>query len=621
MSGFKAVPADADSTKSYQFFRDICQQALDARAKELGKDPVKFDPKKLNSLNRQDGDGEFSLVYEEPSLDFGVTGLVLWRNHEMLIRGGKLSAKDRYLESKPLAGRFVEDAATFTQKIVGKDEFQGAKMEDGIADPRLKGKQDTEAFKFLSKECPTRFAQFLRSRFKVKAGEGPSFDPRFVRIENPVPGDGDYTLRFESRANSFFCEAAVNSTQHFIGIRSGSTYKEENVRPESPRRFHHSCSETKAFLGDDELLDPKGCKDYSEGEQTQSNAAGLAWNLFILGTASYGLYRSYTKPTGWLGRLLRLPVLRNFGWGLATYLGYDSIASNFVDSENPWRKYGSPIAGGVGMIAPELAKTAVAQRVGAAALNSRLATGLFARFAGLRTVGGVASRATVGLALVWGMNKIFQWGVGSDYEASVNQRVTDLIYDENVYKLSGWDLLVIPLAFKGVRASCRFIAPDAMEWAVTKDNADLKEDIYKKDEKDSEAGEDMMRETLPHFLHSANAEDRKEMLKLLGSPVEFSNSENLLVLAIKVKPDEDPLATIKALKPDMSEADTEAFLRKFIAYQVQQVAKGLVFVERPVNNWSREIFTKDGILREGETAPTKLTDRWPPPPVPVATPQ
>ena len=612
MSGFKAVPADADSSKSYQFFREICQTALDERAKELGKAPVKFDPKKLNSFNRENGDGEFSLVYEDKDLDFGVTGLVLWKNHEMLIRGGKLSAVDRYKESRPLGGRFLEDAASFTEKLLGKEEFEGQKLADGIGDPRLKGKENSEAIKFLNKECPSRFDQFLRGRFGDKASGAQFYDPRFIRLENPVAGDGDYSLRFENRANNFFCEALVNSTQHLISIRSGSTSLQDKAMAEMPQRFHHSCTDTKELLGKEELLDPSKCKDYTEDEQSKSHAVSIGWNLFIAGAAGWGIYRSYTKPTGWLGRLLKLPVLRNLGTGALFYLGYDALASNFVDSENPWRKYGSPIAGGAGMLAPELAKTAVVQRLATSAAGQRLATSLLGR-----AVGGVASRATVGLALVWGMNKIFQWGIGSDYEASVNQRVTSKIYDEHVYKLDGWDLLVLPLAVKGVRASARFIAPDAMEWAVTKDNADLKEGIYKQDEKDSQDGEDMMREALPAFLHSANSADREEMLKLLRSPIELNKYESLLMFAVKTKGVEG----LRSWKPDMTDDEVETFLRKVIAYQVQQVAKGLVFVDRPLNNWAREIFNSDGTIKEGDASATKLTDRWPPPPIPVANPQ
>lgn len=610
MSGLKAVPADAESTKSYEFFRDVCQQALDARAKELGKDPVKFDPKKLNSFNRQNGDGEVSLVYEDSSLDFGVTGLVLWRNHEMLIRGGKLSAVDRYKESKPLAGRFLEDAATFTEKIAGKEEFEGAKLEDGVGDPRLKGKENTEAVQAMMKECPTRFEEFYRSRYGDSGGSK-LFDSRFLRIENPVEGDGDYTLRFESRAKGFFCEGAINSTQHLLAFRSGATATEKNISFDVPRRFHHSCSETKELVGEKELLEPGKCKDFSEGEQKTSNLTSLAWNGFLSATAGYGIYRSYTKPTGWLGRLLKLPVLRNFGWGLFSYLGYDAIASNYVAADDPWRKYGSPIAGGVGMVAPELLGRYVAPRLAATAVGSRLATSLVGR-----AVGGVASRATVGLALVWGMNKIFQLGVGSDYEASVNQRVTDLIYNEHVYKLNGWDLLVLPLAVKGIRAGSRFLAPDAMEWAVTKDNADLKAGIYEQDEKDSQQGDDFMREALPPFLYSANPADREEMLKLLRSPITLNMQETLLSVALKT----NGVAGIKSMKPDWTDDQVEGFCRKYLAYQIQQTAKSLVFIDRPLNKWSWEVFNKDGTLQAGDTAATKLTDRWPPPAIPVAAP-
>lgn len=322
------------------------------------------------------------------------------------------------------------------------------------------------------------------------------------------------------------------------------------------------------------------------------------WHGFLTASAVWGGVKLYRKLAAMprMQALFRLPFMRNLGWGALAYLGYDTLASNFVKEDHWARKYGSPVAGGLGVAAPEIARaTGLATRLSSIPAVSRVAP--------------IASRATIGLAAVWVMNKAFQWGIGSDYEASVNRRVTDQIYDEHVYELDGWDFLVVPLAVKGLRAGSRFLAPDAMEWAVTQDNDDLKAKVYEEDKTNSEQGEAFFRELLPHFLHAENAADRDAFLELLRKPSEMSVTDVPKALILFEKGAEG----LKASYPNMSEEEIELFARKAFAYKVQECAKFLVFVEQPLNDWARELFNADGTLKSGEDAVKKLQDRWPRP--------
>lgn len=613
MSGpIKAVPTGAEQTQSFQFFRDTVQAELDKAAKASGKAPVKFDLEKAKVWNRVDGDGSFELVYNDESLDFFCGAQVNWRSHEMLIRSGKISkakeeAAQGKLPGKPVAGKWMDDACTATEKLAGKEEMtatdaQGKSAplacQDGVGDPKLSGADKYLSIQEFEKQCKGLFDDYGRRKFGEKMGD--RFDLKRTRLFNPFPGDGNYSVIFENQANNFFCEGMVDSSMHTMLVRSGSISDMVNDKGElgTPIPMNDACSMTTGLLGKDELIDPDKCKDVTAGERSQHNYISYAWHGFLTGSAVWGGVKLYRKLAAMprMQALFRLPFVRNLGWGALTYLGYDTIASNFVKEDHWARKYGSPIAGGLGVAAPEIARaTGLATRLSSIPAVSRVAP--------------IASRATIGLAAVWAMNKAFQWGIGSDYEASVNRRVTDQIYDKHVYELDGWDFLVIPLAVKGLRAGSRLLAPDAMEWAVTKDNEDLKAKVYQEDKESSEKGEEFFRELLPHFLHAENTADRDAFLELLRKPQEFSLGEvHKATLFLTQGAD-----GLKASYPNMSEEEVELFARKAFAYKVQECAKFLVFVEQPVNDWARELFNADGTLKSGEDAVKKLQDRWPRP--------
>ena len=175
---------------------------------------------------------------------------------------------------------------------------------------------------------------------------------------------------------------------------------------------------------------------------------------------------------------------------------------------------------------------------------------------------------------------------------------------------------MLPLAVKGVRASCRAIAPDAMEWAVTADNADLKKGVYEEDKSNSEKGEEYLRQVLPLFLNAENPADTESFLAMLRKPITMGMPEMAKLVVYSTRGVEG----LKSVYPEMNEEDVELFARKALAHQVQETAKFMVFVEQPVNDWAREIFNSDGTLKSEEAAAKKLKDRWPPPPAQPAPP-
>ncbi|MCE9626243.1 MAG: hypothetical protein K8R69_12470 [Deltaproteobacteria bacterium] len=499
----KPVPTGADQTATFKFFQETVQAELDKAATASGKAPVKFDLTKAMVWNRVNGDGSFDLVYNDESLDFFCGAQVNWKSQEILLRAGKMSQGKEEIASgklpgKPVAGKWIDDACAATEKLAGKEEMVQvdgngkeipATCQDGIGDARLVGADKYETVKEFEKQCKTLFDNYGQRKFGLKLGD--RFDLKRTRIENPFLGEGNYSLLFENRANNFFCEGLIDTGVHTMMMRSGSTrdYEKEEGEIGNSLPINDACTMTKGLIGKEELVDPDKCKDVTKTERNRSDLVSLGWNGFLTISALWGGYRTYRKLSAMprVVGLTRLPLIRNLGWGALAYVGYDTLMSNFVTADDPLRKYGKWVAGGTGLAAPEILRaTGAASRLAAIPGAARLAP--------------IASRASIGLALVWGMNKCFEWGIGSDYEASVNRRVTDQIYDKHVYELDGWDFLVLPLAVKGVRAGSRFLAPDAMNWAVTVDNADLKAAVYAEDKKNSEAGEEFMKQLIPKML-------------------------------------------------------------------------------------------------------------------------
>src|SRR5262249_16213912 len=202
--------------------------------------------------------------------------------------------------------------------------------------------------------------------------------------------------------------------------------------------------------------------------------------------------------------LLRLPVVRNLGYGMLGYLAYDEATGLFLDKDNPVRHYGKWVAGAAGFAAPTvLARTGLATR--------------FAASPALKTVGGFASRATWGLAAVAGLDYLFhRWVTDDDYEESLNHRVTDQVYeDDGLYSYSFWKC-VNPLSWLNKsRRIFRAAAPTAMEYAVSSDNSDLKDKIRQEDQENAKQAQSYLDNVMPVLLHSDKWEDINASIVLL----------------------------------------------------------------------------------------------------------
>src|SRR5215831_1039556 len=326
----KPVPTGAEQIQTFQFFQKTCQDELDKRAKAAGKAPVKFDLSKAQVFNRADGDGKFEIVYNDESLDFNCSAQVLWQSQEILIRGGSIKAKT----SKPLAGTYIADAATLTEKLVGKEEFAGQVVKDGVADSRMVGADKYLTVQNYSKQCQELLDQFSRQKYGLKLGN--RFDLKNVRIVNEIPGDGFYDLLFENHANNFFCEGQVDSSARRMVVVAGSLKDKDKAEPTTMLEMKDTCSMTSGLLGKDELVKGDECKDITGNELTWKHGITGLFSTYVMYVGikqGWKLYNKLAVSPRFLG-FARLPVIRNLGWGAFTYLGYDAIASNFFPEDH-----------------------------------------------------------------------------------------------------------------------------------------------------------------------------------------------------------------------------------------------------------------------------------------------
>ncbi|MCE9626245.1 MAG: hypothetical protein K8R69_12480 [Deltaproteobacteria bacterium] len=598
MSGaLKSVPAGAEQIPSFQLFLDTCQGELNRRSQSTGVAKTTIDPTKVAIFNRSEGDGRFEALFEDPASDFSCAGQWLWQSRELLIRAGKRSDKT----ITPLGGGWISDACSATEKLAGPEEFSGETCQDGVTDPRLSGAEKFSSVKQFADGC----TQLLGGKL---------FDMGHTRILNPIPRDGSYSLLFESRAKNLFCMGEVDANIHQMALSSGPLQNLENSHPSSMIEMTDACTMTQGLLGADELLQAD-CKDRTATERKRESYIsyafyGVANVIAITGAYKIGKRLWASKA---LGSLRGLPLVRNLCTGLLAYAAYDEFAGLFFDKDHPIRHYGKWVAGGAGLLVPEVAaRTVIGQRVATALVGSRLAP--------------IASRLTWGLAAVWALDLgVRHFVVGSDYNASLNSRVTDQVYhDDGLYDW-GWKKCINPLSWLNKsRRVFRAVSPSAMEWAVGDlDNSDIREKIKAEYREVSKQAAALIETVLPAFLHSPNPVDINEAVDLLSKgPIELDEGEMLMEKTL----DESGVAALRLEHEELSEEDVERFCRKLMMKRVQESAKALVFIDQPMNDWAREVFNADGTLKvqadpSGELPSQKLQRRWAAPKEDLAAPE
>jgi len=279
-------------------------------------------------------------------------------------------------------------------------------------------------------------------------------------------------------------------------------------------------------------------------------------------------------------------MLKTMGPGYLSSRIFDRTMGIWFKPDHPLRKYGSFVS----FFLPDILRMSIGSaRIAASPVLSR--------------AGGFFSRAGNRVLLVaisdFAFGKLF---VDNDYQGSIHKRVADKVYDQHVYKLNGWDLLVLPAALKLVRAGARELAPNAIDWSVTVDNPDLKSQVVAEDLKNSREITKFLQEGFAKLLLNPGAFDLsdpksyKEIdFSLLGKPVELTDTEKRVLKALQ---DCNQPESEKELQ-FLPEAEMESVLQRVYLYQLQQGVKFLQAVKQPENQWSESLFKPDGSLIEG----------------------
>lgn len=280
-----------------------------------------------------------------------------------------------------------------------------------------------------------------------------------------------------------------------------------------------------------------------------------------------------------------LNLLATMGPGYLSATLFDRGTGIWLKPDHPVRKWGSFIA----FFGPDMVRIALgSSRIAASPLLSR--------------AGSLFTRAGNGLLMValfnYGMRR---FAVDGDYDAWVNRRVTDKIYDNNVYNIGSQPWYHLP--FSAVRAGARWLAPDAIEWAVGEvDNKDIRKQILDEDLANSRQVTQGMKELIP---------------KLMALPVSFPVNQaesyfrldfSALTKPVELSPKEQEL--MKKMGEGTGELSEEAFagmnaeqressLLRIQNYQIQQGARYLLAVGQKENEWARKFFNDDGTLQAG----------------------
>ncbi len=298
--------------------------------------------------------------------------------------------------------------------------------------------------------------------------------------------------------------------------------------------------------------------------------------------------------------------LRSFGLaaGPANLLGlmYDGVAAMFVDRHHQARQVGTTAVTLSGLGALTLAEHRL--------LQSQISRGLAPKSLLAHMPKGAAV-SRVANRLLW--VGLFDLGmrymaVGSNYDAWVNERVTEEIYQQDkVYDyIPSWEAFNFwdDVAFgftKPIRGSARWLAPSAMEWAVSMDNSEIESRIRREDIEDSLAIKKGMKEMLltlalrsPDFSETEGA--------TLTPSFDFSTfsqeaptpniRESFLAGMVEQMGFEKTQSSL-----EISESEMESALLKTWRHNFQGQAAFLVAVDGAQNDWAREIFTREGLLK------------------------
>ncbi|MFO1463850.1 MAG: hypothetical protein U1F66_08720 [bacterium] len=299
------------------------------------------------------------------------------------------------------------------------------------------------------------------------------------------------------------------------------------------------------------------------------------------------------KAAAWSGMsgVFRVPVhlLSTMGPGYLSATLFDRGTGIWLRPDHPVRKWGSFVA----FFAPDLLRLGLGStRIAASPFLSR-AGSLFTK---------VGNRLLAIAVMNYGFKRLI---VDDDYQSWVNRRVTDQIYDKYVYSLKSYSWYEMPLAapLAGLRSGARFLAPDAMEWAVGLDHTEDRNKILQQDLANSRQITQGMGEllpklmALPNFFPIDDAGSYKTLdFSALSKAIELNPKEQELLKKMGEQEGELPESDFSGMAPEQRE---ESLLRIQL-YQIQQGARYLLAVNQAENAWARDYFNADGTLISGK---------------------
>lgn len=630
------LPEAAYSQQSIQEFRNQSQVRLDLIAKAQGKTSPKIKLSDIKVDPGAPGDGLYDLVYQNKELDALLMGQVSTLNQDMRLVNKRVTDSEKFyiFHYAPL-----KDTCTLTETLLGPGELDGLNCQDAWLEPELQqAKGQFESLQVFENYCKNSFQKFLEKNPQFK-GRVPYEFSRST-IQNPQVGDRQFSLLYHDPSTDFFCRAQIPSFGEQTMVMGAGQFLKggEDAKLLGDPQTHpmtDACRLTNALVGPEEHLGH--CLEFSTNERAGITAVDYSWKSLMLGLGAYegasiltwgsdkilkhGYYaktfKKWGDPVRWMGRKVTSPfrastkvstsaagsTLTRSRWlprgasavanALIAGWVYDKATGMYLAPEHPVRKYGTYGAAGVGALSPmiwkRLAGTQAFKALSARALATPALGGVLSKLGSAR----LGARFLAVMGLNYGIRYLL---VDGQYDAGVNQRVTKQIYDEHVY---GYNLFN-PIAL--VRAGCRELAPEAMEWAVAMDNDDLKAAVLKQDRKDSEQATRayalILHQVLqdPSFYDPSNPDSFSQLdLSKLENTISLNDTEE------KLKSHLENQKEPKSFQEDFGYSDPEmaAMLQRVFLKQMQDMAAFLVAVDQPLNNWARGAFNENGTLKPG----------------------
>ena len=568
--GIYSLPQNLDNIVSLDKYEKVCRTLGEKKNANQS-----FSTDQVFVSNRLTGDGKYQLLFDDKKNDWYCSAEVRWPEHYMNITAGRMSDPKHPWMYQNFR---MPDSCSMTQSVAGEDELGGQNCIDGLFDQKLLGADDFASGQKLAKECIASIP--ITKRYPNKPTTTEFF--RQSRILNETDGDGSFSILYQDPERNFFCEGMIDSIQHYMAVRHGGIQDREKTQPEKGIEMNDACSMTRALVGEKDLVGK--CEDKTGYERGWEHALNLGFHMVASGLFWYtgGKFALKLYRRGFLGRI---PFLGNLGIAVLAATAFDKFTSLFLSEDNPFRKYGTIVAGGTGLVAPSILARTVGTRL--------TATATLARAGGLmRSLG---NRLLAVQALNYGVKWLL---VDGDYDASLNKRATDIVYKEDdVYELRWYDVFILPAAVKLVRGGCRWIAPDAMEWGVTLTGhgEDVKDQLEKQDRDASVELTQFINEVLPPLMHYDKeiGVDPNTTIEMLKDPIDLSIPEIWQEVTL-----EHDGAEALMKEENMTAQEVEAFARKVTLKKVQDAAKFLVYVDQDLNQWSHAIFNANGTLKE-----------------------